>query len=107
MRHSLYALVAGLILLPQLASALTLDEAKAQGLVGERPTGYLGAVKSGSEVNGLVDSINSQRRAEYERIAKQNGQSREAVEAVAAQKAYELTRPGYYLQGADGSWKTK
>lgn len=107
MRKSMLAIAAAALLLPQLAFALSLDQAKAQGLVGETPSGYLGAVKSGGEVNTLVNSINSQRKAEYDRIAKQNGQPRSVVESLAAKKAYEMTPAGQFLQSADGSWKKK
>lgn len=107
MRTSILAIATAALLLPQLAFALSLDQAKSQGLVGETPSGYLGAVKSSGDVNALVSSINSQRRAEYDRIAKQNGQPRTVIESLAAQKAYQMTPDGQYLQGADGSWKKK
>lgn len=107
MRTKFIAAAAALMLLPQLAFALSIDDAKAQGLVGETPGGYLAAVKPSGDVNALVGSINNQRRAEYDRIAKQNGQPRSVIESLAAKKAYELTQPGHYVQGADGSWKRK
>ncbi len=107
MRTTLFALALAALLLPQLAFALTLDQAKSQGLVGEMPNGYLGVVSGGAEVSTLVGTINSQRRAEYERIAAQNGQPRTVIESLAAKKAYEKTPAGQYLQGADGSWKRK
>jgi len=107
MRKRLLAIATAVLLLPQLAFALSLDEAKSQGLVGETPSGYLGAVKASGEVNGLVSSINNQRRAAYEGIAKQNGQPRSVVESLAAKKAYDMTPAGQYVQGSDGSWKRK
>jgi len=43
-------------------SALSLDEAKAKGLVGERPTGYLGVVNgSNAEAQALIADINHPR----------------------------------------------
>lgn len=107
MRKHILAFAAAALLMPAMAFALTLDEAKSGGLVGETPSGYLGAVKPSGEVNSLVSSINSQRRAEYERIAKQNGQPRQVIESLAAKKAYEMTPSGHQLQGADGRWKRK
>ena len=107
MRKRFLAIAAAALFLPQMAFALSLDEAKNQGLVGETPSGYLGAVKPSGDVNALVSSINNQRRAEYERIAKQNGQPRSVIESLAAKKAYEMTPSGYQVQGADGSWKRK
>lgn len=101
------AVVALMLALPNMASALELSQAKAQGLVGETPSGYLAAVKSGSEADTLVDTVNAARRAEYDRIAAKNKQDRAAVETLAAKKAYEMTPAGYYVQGADGNWKKK
>ncbi len=98
---------ATLILLPQFAFALSLDEAKAKGLVGERQDGYLGVVSAGAEATTLVKSINNQRRAEYDRIAGQNGTPRTAIEKLAAEKAYANTPGGQYVQGSNGSWVKK
>ena len=98
---------ATLALLPQLAFALSLDEAKAKGLVGERQDGYLGVVSSDAEATALVKSINNQRRAEYDRIAGSNGQPRGTIEKLAAEKAYANTRSGQYVQGSDGGWVKK
>jgi hypothetical protein len=107
MRKFLIAAAATALLLPQMAFALSLGEAKAGGLVGEKPTGYLGVVQSSTEANALVTTINDQRRAEYDRIAKQNNQSRTIVEKLAAKKAYDLTPKGQYIQAEDGSWQQK
>lgn len=95
------------LLLPQLAFALSLDQAKSQGLVGERQDGYLGVVSGGAEVTELVKSINNQRRAEYDRIAGSNGTPRTAIEKLAAEKAYSNTPSGQYVQGSNGAWVKK
>jgi len=48
------------LLLPLGAFAISLDAAKAQGLVGEKPDGYIGAVGSASpEVSALIRELNS------------------------------------------------
>jgi len=107
MRKKILAIAATVLMLPSMAFALSLDEAKSTGLVGETPGGYLAPVKPSGEVNALVSDINNQRRAEYERIAKQNGQPRSVIESLAAKKAYELSRTGHHLQASDGSWKKK
>ena len=51
--------------------ALSLQEAKAQGLVGEQANGYLAAVKSdaSADVKALVDDINVKRKEKYQSIA--------------------------------------
>lgn len=86
------------LLLPALAWAISLDEAKSKGLVGEEPSGYLGVVQSGApgDVTSLVASVNSQRRDKYSEIAKKNGTPLAAVEALAGEKAIQNTEWGKF-----------
>lgn len=88
--------------------ALELDEAKSAGLVGETMEGYLAAVDSSpsSDVAALVKEVNARRRAEYERIAHENGIELTKVEALAAKKAIEKTRPGGWVR-VNGTWRQK
>mgnify|MGYP000700479684 CR=1 FL=1 len=66
------------------AFALDLHGARAQGLVTETPDGFVKAAKSSPEVDALVADVNAKRRAEYERISKQNGQPVDVVGRLAA-----------------------
>ena len=66
------------------AFALDLHSARSTGMVGELSTGYVKAVKPSAEVDALVASVNAKRRAEYERISKQNGQPVDVVGKLAA-----------------------
>ena len=102
-----FALFIAITMVPLQAFALSLDEAKAKGWVGERMDGYLGPVTETTEVIGLVKDINNQRRAEYERIAAGNGQPVGNIQKLAAQKAYEKTPSGYYVQSPQGGWVKK
>lgn len=87
--------------------AIHLDDAKTQGLVGETPSGYLEAVSTASpEVVKLIESVNSQRRSEYQRIAKTNGIALSDVEALAGKKAIEKTPPGQFVKYS-GQWRKK
>jgi uncharacterized protein YdbL (DUF1318 family) len=89
------------------ALAISLDEAKAKGLVGEKPNGYLGMVNpSGGEVQVLMNDINQKRRQAYEEIAKRNKTPLNAVEALAGQKAIQNTKPGNFIEGP-GGWMKK
>ena len=88
------------------AFALDLGAAKSGGLVGETSSGYLAAVKPSGDVNELVKSINSQRKAHYQKIAKKNGISLQAVEVRAGQKAIEKTPAGEYVNSG-GGWQKK
>jgi len=92
---------------PALADAV--DDAKAAGLVGEKPDGYLGAVPANPPANiaKLVADTNAKRRQAYADIAAQTGTTVEAVAAIAAQKLYAKAAPGTYLMGADGTWQRK
>ena len=89
------------------AWAIDLQSAKSQGLVGEKQSGYLGTVKSSSEVNALVKKVNNARKAHYEKIAKRNGTSLEVVEVLAGKKAIGKAAAGHYVQSASGSWVKK
>jgi uncharacterized protein len=98
-----------LLVLAPLAWALTLDQAKEAGLVGEDASGYIAAVaaKPSSEVKALVDDINARRRAEYERIAAANNIGVEDVEKLAGKKAIEKSPDGDYIRLPGEDWRKK
>ena len=100
-------LVAGLGIGPAQAGAL--EDAKAQGLVGERIDGYLGVVDSGASgsVRSMVDQINAEREAKYAEIAKKQGAPVAAVAQIAGKKLIERTPPGQYVLDAGGQWRRK
>ncbi|UCH53304.1 MAG: YdbL family protein [Pseudomonadota bacterium] len=91
------------------ALALSLDQAKSQGLVGEQADGYLGVVSPGasSEVKALVTDINAKRRNEYQAIAKRNNTTLDKVEALAGKKAIDLTPAGQHVRLPSGQWVKK
>ncbi len=102
-------LVLAVLSMPGTGWALTLEEAKTQGLVGERPGGYLGVVATGAsaEVQALVDDVNQKRRQTYEDIARRNATTLEAVELMAGETAIKNTRPGNFVQSPSGQWVKK
>ena len=81
---SILSLALALVALP--VSALNLDQAKAQKLVKETPGGYLVAAKPSADVDALIKKINAGRKAQYQKIAKKQGTSLQAVEQLAGQK---------------------
>lgn len=91
------------------AFAIDLDSAKAQGLVGERADGYIGAVTSApsAEVVSLIDSINRQRKTVYQQTAAGNGQTLSVVEKLAADKLKARLASGQFYMDGSGSWKKK
>lgn len=93
--------------------AMTLSEAmnalgaaKSSGLVGEKPDGYLGVVKTTPQAQEITNLINQARRTEYQRIAQQNGTRLQDVEVIAGQKAIDKTTAGHYIQ-RNGAWVKK
>ncbi|CAM5421081.1 hypothetical protein SSTU70S_01729 [Stutzerimonas stutzeri] len=68
--------------------------------------GYLGVVESRGDAEEIASQINQARRAEYHRVAKQNGVSVGDVEAIAGKKAIEKTPPGQIIQ-LNGNWVRK
>jgi uncharacterized protein YdbL (DUF1318 family) len=83
-----------------------LSDAKAQGLVGERPDGYLGAVTHSGGADEIVKLINEARLTQYQRLAKDNNLSVADVQAMAGQKAIEKTQAGQYIQ-VNQKWAKK
>lgn len=98
--------IAALLFFALPALALDLGGAKSSGQVGETASGYLAAVKPSDEVNALVSSINSKRKAHYEKIAREHGISLQAVEARAGQKAIGKTPAGEFVDLGNG-WEKK
>ncbi len=89
------------------AFALTLEEAKSKGLVGEKTNGYLGLVHaSDGEAQALVNDVNQKRRQAYEDIARRNGTKMSEVETLAGEKAIQNTKPGNLIEGP-GGWMKK
>ncbi|MBA4501278.1 YdbL family protein [Marinobacterium sp. 3-1745] len=101
------AMMALMLSLP--AYAISLDDAKAQGLVGERSTGYLGTVTAapGADVKQLVEQINSKRRALYQQKASKAGVELEVMELRTGERLQQMTPAGEYIQNANGRWVRK
>lgn len=72
MKKYLMLWVLTLSLLTPSVWALTLDEARTQGRVGETLNGYLVALKNDAETQKLVLDINHARRASYQQLADSN-----------------------------------
>lgn len=91
------------------AWAISLGDAKARGLVGERPNGYLGVVtgSGSSDVQALITHVNQQRKGRYQQIAKKNKATLQDVELLAGKTAIKKTKPGHFIQLASGQWTKK
>lgn len=98
-----------LLSLSNTSFALSLDQAKAQGLVGENSQGYLASVSTNtnSEVRALINSINSQRKAAYIQKAAKAGVSVEIIAKRVSQRLYKKAPSGSYLMNNSGKWYRK
>jgi hypothetical protein len=104
------AALAFVVMLPIAAHADSLDSARAAGLVGERPDGYVDFVKPNPtpDVTALVNQINAQRRKVYEQLAGEKGVPVEEVAALAAEKTIsQRLQPGWYYMNSAGQWVQK
>ncbi|GGO83247.1 hypothetical protein GCM10011348_26560 [Marinobacterium nitratireducens] len=101
--------VVALALLALPAWALSLDEAKDSGLVGERNNGYLGIVvdNPGADVRSLVADINRKRKAAYQDSARSAGVDLQVIEARIGQRLQNKAKPGHYIESGNGGWRRK
>ncbi|MBV6271789.1 DUF1318 domain-containing protein [Alcaligenaceae bacterium CGII-47] len=83
-----------------------LSQAKATGLLGEQPNGYLGVVSQQGNAAEIARLINDARRVEYQKLAKENNIQLGDVETMAGKKALEKTPSGQYIQ-LNNKWLKK
>jgi uncharacterized protein YdbL (DUF1318 family) len=107
MRTLRLPLLLALALLAAPVSAVDLESAKRQGLVGEQPDGYLGVVRQTPEAAELVRSVNQQRRQSYQELAKRNGVPVDSVATLAGQKLIGRAGSGEYVRDAAGQWQRR
>ncbi|TWX73642.1 YdbL family protein [Colwellia sp. C1TZA3] len=89
------------------AWAISLDNAKQQGLIGEMQNGYLGLVVDNAEARSLVASVNEKRKSIYLNLARKNNITMAQVTALAAEKALSKTQTGHLIQNTAGQWVKK
>ena len=108
LKYHLALLCVGLCLIALPISAADLNQAKSAGYVGEQMNGFLGLVNSDApaDVKALVQSINAQRQAEYQRIASKNGVPAAEVGKLTAQKVIGQTPTGQYYESPTG-WQRR
>lgn len=91
------------------AFAIDLATAKAKGLIGERNDGYLGYVvkPAKNDVQVLVKEVNNKRRTKFRQTVAKTGATLDQVAKRFAQRAYEKTASGNFVQSTDGQWRKK
>ncbi|WP_338556091.1 YdbL family protein [Erwinia sp. E_sp_B04_7] len=103
----LKSLVVALLLLSPAALAVTLDQARQQGLVGETLSGYIAPLKQDPDTQALVVRINQGRMQHYQTLAQRNNLTTAEVGRIAGQKLVERAAPGEYVRGINGQWLKK
>jgi uncharacterized protein YdbL (DUF1318 family) len=100
-------IVAGLVSVS--AYAVSFQDAKSQGLVGELPNGYIAAVQPNPspDIQQLVNDVNLKRREVYRQKATANKWSLDQVEAVAGKTQVENAKSGEYIKTSVGGAWTK
>ncbi|KJV34041.1 YdbL family protein [Pantoea sp. SM3] len=106
MKSKAMAWLLALLLVPS-AWALTLDEARQQGRVGETLSGYVAARQQDDETLALVKRINDGRTQQYQRVAQQNNLSTSEVARIAGEKLVSRAGSGEYVRGINGQWLRK
>ncbi len=94
----------GSLLFSSMTFALTVEQAKQQGRVGETLSGYLAPVKKDAETLALVEQINIARSERYQEVAQRNHISIEDVARLAGQKLVNRAASGEYVRGINGQW---
>ena len=82
------------------------DQAKAQGLVGERLDGYVGFVKSdvSADIRAAVNEINIKRKSIYTRLAREQNVAVSDVAGLTGEKLVAKARSGQMVFLGDGQW---
>jgi uncharacterized protein len=109
-RSAAAVLLLCLMLPASVAHADALDDARAAGLLGERPDGYVDVVTASPtpDIVQLKDTINAQRRKIYQQLAGEKGVPVEEVGALAAEKTIaQRLKPGMYYMDSSGQWVQK
>lgn len=89
------------------AWAISLSDAKQQGLVGEMSNGYLGVVVNNAQAKSLVANINQKRKSIYMNLARKNNITLQQVTALAGEKAIAKTQSGHLIKKSSGGWVKK
>lgn len=93
------------------AQDAALEQAKAQGVVGEMYTGYLGVVdgaNASSDVRRRIDEVNAKRLEAYTDLASKSGQTVAVVAALTAEKLIARADGGEVVKpGAGDAWTKK
>ena len=105
------AIFAATTLMTAWAADPVIEQAKAQGIIGEQYDGYLGVIdnnRASGDVKRKVSEINSGRLAEYTRISQKTGDTVDIVAKAMAAKQFDRAGSGDMLKpGPSDPWQKK
>ncbi len=105
------AMFAAATLMTAWAADPVIDQAKAQGIIGEKYDGYIGVVDTSRMTPDLqrqVDRVNNGRAAEYKSIAEKTGVALADVGIGMGEKLFARAESGEMLKpGPSDPWKQK
>lgn len=100
--------LAAALAFPGAALAQDYASAKAAGLIGEKPDGYVAVVGAGTaELRRIVDDINIKRKAVYADKAQAQHATVEEYAFTTGCRLIAQAQPGEKYQAPDGAWKTR
>ena len=92
----------------QTSSKAVVDQAIAQGRIGETIDGYLGAVTSVTEAERrAMNTINIGRKSVYTKLAQQQGVSVDVIARLSGEKQLAKAAAGTKVMDASGRWTSK
>jgi len=84
-----------------------IDKLKESGALGENNQGYLEVRENQEGAAALAAAENADRKAVYQAIAAKQKVTVEEVGKARAQQIAQLSRPGVWIQNAQGAWAKK
>jgi uncharacterized protein len=104
------AMFAAATLMTAYAADPVIEQAKAQGIIGESSSGFLEVVdqsKASADLKRHVDEINAGRLQAYTGIASKNGQTVQVVGNLMAEKQFERAAAGELVKPEGQVWTKK
>ena len=104
------AMFAAATLMTAYAADPVIEQAKAQGVIGEMATGYLGIAdpsKASADLKRRVDEVNAGRLQAYAESAGKNGQPVGTVAPLMAEKQFARAQAGEVLKPEGQGWTQK
>lgn len=91
------------------AAKATVDQAKAQGVLGEQADGYIGMVTGAAppDVVAAMQAINAGRSEAYAQTSQKTGVTPQAAGQATAVQLFEKVPAGQFIRPAGGGWVKK